>query len=646
MIPLIGFIAKFVSGVCLCWSLILAYTAGFGSFHPAVQGVVIFGQIALVLCFLFRPIWKNYPPHRWTSLLDMLLIVMSIISCTYVLFQYEFWMANPASATTLDIFLGTVLLVVVLEASRRSLGSILSIFALIMIAYALLGHHIPGNYGHPEFTFYRIIERLYTSGEGFSGLVVYIISTMVAIFIILGAVLSSTQMGQVLIDLAKIASGRLRGGAALIAVVSSALFGTISGSGPANVVTIGTFTIPMMKRLKYKPEFAAAVESVASTGGQIMPPIMGAGAFIMAEMLGKSYLSICVAAALPAILYFLGAGMGIYFEALRINLPPTPKEEIPKFREVLRWSRLGPIISFVFVLLYLMVRGYTPQYSCFWAFIVFTGLFIFTTGKGGLNNILTRARMIFHGFMESGRILMELAIIALCVQIIISMVSLTGVGIKFSETILSIAGTSVILSLILSSVLIMVLGMGVPTTAAYLIGISVLGAGLTSLGLDPVGIHLFIFYFACISLITPPVCIAVYIAASIAETKWLRAGLIATRLGVAAYIVPFMFVFSPALLLKGSLFEILSVSVSAIIGVILLAAGMMGFLIKHATMLERVILCIAAICLIKPGLTTDALGIGLCCVVVVKQLLEQRRLIGKPLYEVACSSIGEKNPKT
>jgi TRAP transporter 4TM/12TM fusion protein len=555
-------------------------------------------------------------------------------------------MANPASATTLDIFLGTILLVVILEASRRSLGSILSVFALIMIAYALLGHHIPGNYGHPEFTFHRIIERLYTSGEGFSGLVVYIISTMVAIFIILGAVLSSTQMGQVLIDFAKIASGRLRGGAALISVVSSALFGTISGSGPANVATIGAFTIPMMKRLKYKPEFAAAVEAVASTGGQIMPPIMGAGAFIMAEMLGKAYLSICIAAALPAILYFLGAGIGIYFEALRVNLPSTPKEEIPKFREVLHWSRLGPLISFVFVLLYLMVKGYTPQYSCFWAFMIFTGLFIFTTGKRGLNNILTRARMIFHGFMESARTLVDLAIIALCVQIIISIVSLTGVGIKFSETILSIAGTSVIFSLIFSSVLIMVLGMGVPTTAAYLIGVSVVGTGLISLGLDPLGTHLFIFYFACISLITPPVCIAVYIAATIAETKWLKAALIATRLGVAAYIVPFMFVFSPALLLNGSFSEILSVSVSAIIGVIFLAAGMMGFLIKRATVLERVILCIAAICLIKPGLVTDTLGIGLCCAVVVKQLLERRRLISKPLYEVAYSSVEEKNPKT
>jgi TRAP transporter 4TM/12TM fusion protein len=554
-------------------------------------------------------------------------------------------MANPASATTLDIFLGTILLVVILEASRRSLGSILSVFALIMIAYALLGHHIPGNYGHPEFTFHRIIERLYTSGEGFSGLVVYIISTMVAIFIILGAVLSSTQMGQVLIDFAKIVSGRLRGGAALIAVVSSALFGTISGSGPANVATTGTFTIPMMKRLKYKPEFAAAVEAVASTGGQIMPPIMGAGAFIMAEMLGKAYLSICVAAAFPAILYFLGAGMGIYFEALRVNLPSTPKEEIPKFREVLRWSRLGPLISFIFVLLYLMVKGYTPQYSCFWAFVIFTGLFIFTTGKRGVTNILTRARMIFDGFRESARTLMDLAIIALCVQIIISIVSLTGVGIKFSETILFIAGTSVIFSLILSGVLIMVLGMGVPTTAAYLVGVSVVGTGLISLGLDPLGTHLFIFYFACISLITPPVCIAVYIAASIAETKWLKAAFIASRLGVAAYIVPFMFVFSPALLLNGSFYEILFVSVSAIIGVIFLAAGMMGFLIKHATVLERVILCIAAICLIKPGLVTDLWGIGLGCAVVVKQLLERRRLMSKPLYVVGYSSVEEKNPK-
>lgn len=644
MIPHTGFIAKFTSVLCICWSFVLAYTAGFGAFHPSIQGVVIFGQMALVFCFLFRPVRKNYPPNRWTTLLDILLLLISIVSCTYVLFRYEFWMANPASATSLDIFFGTILLIVILEASRRCLGSILSAFAVIMIIYALFGHHIPGDYGHPLFTFHRVIERLYTSGEGFSGLVVYIISTMVAIFIIFGSVMSSTQMGQVLIDIAKIASGSLRGGAALMAVVSSALFGTISGSGPANVVTTGTFTIPMMKRLKYKPEFAAAVESVASTGGQIMPPIMGAGAFIMAEMLGKSYLSICVAAALPAILYFLGAGMGIYFEALRVNLPPTPKEEIPKLSEAVSWSKLGPLFSFVFILLYLMVKGYTPQYSCFWAFIIFMGLFVFTTGEKGLTNILARARMILNGFIESARTLIDLATIALCVQIIISMVSLTGVGIKFSETILSISGASLILSLILSCILIMVLGMGVPTTAAYLIGVSVLGQGLISLGLEPLGTHLFIFYFACISLITPPVCIAVYVAATIAETKWLKAGLIATRLGVAAYIVPFMFVFSPALLLKGSFSEILFASISSIIGVIFLAAGMMGFIINRATVLERIILCVAGICLIKPGLFTDALGTGLGCVVIVKQWLERRRL-SVSVSGIAHSLSDEKNPE-
>jgi len=534
-------------------------------------------------------------------------------------------MANPASANTLDIFLGSILLVLILEASRRSVGTVITTLALMLIAYALLGDGIPGSYGHRGYSFSRIIEMLYSSGQGFSGLVVYIVSTMVAIFIIVGAVLLSTGTGQVLIDVAKIAAGRLHGGAALMAVMSSALFSTISGSGPANVATTGTFTIPMMKRLNYRPEFAAAVESVASTGGQIMPPIMGAGAFIMAEMLGKAYLSICIAAALPAILYFLGVGWGVYFEALRINLPRAPKEDIPKIREVLSWSRLGPLISFVTVLIFFMVKGHTPQFACFWAFVSFAFLYVFTTGNRGYSNIISRARVVLDGLKESSRMLMNIAVIILSVQIIISMVSLTGLGIKFSETILSIAGTSVLLSLILSSVLIMVLGMGVPTTAAYLIGISVLGTGLLSLGLNEVGIHLFIFYFACISLITPPVCIAVYIAASIAETPWLKAGLVATRLAAAAYIVPFMFVFNPVLLMSGNLVQIILSSVSAIIGVIVLASGTMGFFILRTTIPERLLLIIAAVSLIKPGIITDTIGIGLIIVVLIKQVINMKR---------------------
>jgi TRAP transporter 4TM/12TM fusion protein len=626
MIPPTGILGKFVSAILVCWALVLVYTAGFGALHPTVQGIVIFGQIALIMCFASRPIRKDLPPSAWTSALDIMLILLSIVSCSYVLFRYEFWMSNPASATNVDIFFGTILLFLILEAARRSVGSIIAVIALIIIGYALFGDKLPGSYGHRGFTFYQIIERLYTSGQGFCGLVVYIISTMVAIFIIAGGVFASTQMGQILIDIAKIASGRFRGGGGLIAVVSSALFATISGSGPANVATTGTFTIPMMKRLKFEPELAAAVEAVASTGGQILPPIMGAGAFIMAEMLGKSYLSVCAAAALPGILYFLGALMAIYFEALRLDLPPTPSEEIPKPREVLRWTTCGPLIAFVFTLLYFMLKGNTPQYSCFWAFIVFTFVFGFTTGKKGFTNILHRLWMVLNGFTKSGQTLIDIGIIALCVQIIISMVNLTGFGIKFSETIYSMAGTHLGLSLILSAALIMVLGMGVPTTAAYLIGVSVVSSGLLALGLNDVGVHLFIFYYACISLITPPVCIAVYIAASIAETSWLKAANKAARLGAAGYIVPFMFIYNPVLLMKGSFFVILLASVSAAIGVIGLAAGLMGFLITKNTILERVILCGGSICLIKPGLITDSVGICLICIVLGKQLVGRRRV--------------------
>lgn len=627
MIQLSGILHKIVSAILICWSLVLVYTAGFGALHPTVQGIVIFGQVALVLCFVSRPIRKNLPSTAWTSALDIILMLLSIVSCSYVLFRYEFWMSNPASANNVDIFFGTILLFLILEAARRSVGAIIALIALIIIAYALLGDNLPGSYGHRGFTFSQIIERLYTSGQGFSGLVVYIISTMVAIFIIAGGVFASTQMGQVLIDIAKIASGRFRGGGGLIAVVSSALFATISGSGPANVATTGTFTIPMMKRMKFKPELAAAVEAVASTGGQILPPIMGAGAFIMAEMLGKSYLSVCAAAALPGILYFLGALMAIYFEALRLDLPPTPSAEIPKSREVLRWSTCGPLIAFIFTLLYFMIKGNTPQYSCFFAFIVFTFVFVFTTGTKRFDSILHRLLMVFNGFTKSSQTLIDIGIIALCVQIIISMVNLTGFGIKFSETIYSMAGSHLVLSLILSAALIMILGMGVPTTAAYLIGVSVVSSGLLALGLNDLGVHLFIFYYACVSLITPPVCIAVYIAASIAETSWIKAANKAARLGAAGYIVPFMFIFNPVLLMKGSLFGILLASISAAIGVIGLASGLMGFLINKNTVLDRIILCGGSICLIKPGLITDSVGICLICAVLGKQLLTRRKLM-------------------
>jgi TRAP transporter 4TM/12TM fusion protein len=367
-----------------------------------------------------------------------------------------------------------------------------------------------------------------------------------------------------------------------------------------------------MKRLGYRPEFAAAVESTASTGGQIMPPIMGAGAFLMAEMLGIPYTKVIIAAAIPAVLYFFGVGVGIYMEALKLDYPRVPKDMMPNPRELLTWGKLGPLVVSIAMLLVVLFSGYTPQYACFSALITLVILYLFTTGR--IRDITERLRLLIIGVAEGARTLIGVAVLVICVQVIINLVGLTGVAIKVSEFIISASGGSLIVAMILGGATAMALGMGIPTTAAYIIGVTVLGRAMIQLGLEPLNAHMFIFYFAIISAITPPVCSAVYIAAAMTETKWLNTGFVAVRLGLAAYIVPFMFALNPVLLMRGSVGDILLGGITALVGVTALGMGAMGYFIKNASILERVLLIAAAFCLIQPVITTDLIGVGLIAI--------------------------------
>ena len=399
----------------------------------------------------------------------------------------------------------------------------------------------------------------------------------------------------------------------------------ISGSPLANVATTGAFTIPLMKRLGYGSVFAGAVETAASTGGQIMPPIMGAGAFIMAEMLGISYLKVCVAAALPAVLYFFGVGAGIYFQASKLNFAKVPPEEIPSIKDVVTWPKLGPLMAFIVILLYLLVKGRTPQYCCFWGLVALVALFLFTTGEMTLKGFKDRVTRAIGGFAEGGRNLVSLACIILCVQVIIYLINMTGIGIKFSEVVYAIGENSVIASLVLTGLIAMILGMGVPTTAAYVIGVSVLGMGLLKLGFMPLNVHLFIFYWAILSVITPPVCLAAYVAAGISGAHWLPTGITAWRLGIAAFIVPFMFAFNPALLLQGDLLLVIVAAMTSLVGVACLAAGAMGYLLSNLNIVQRIVLILGALCLIQPKYVTDILGLAAAALVVIWQILWSRK---------------------
>lgn len=616
-----GLWKKIFDGLLIVWGFMIFFTIGGRPQHPSIQGYLLFALPAFILCFMAHSARKEEPPRNAPTLPDVILMVASIICCVYPLFRYNEWMVSPAAETTLDLIFSGVFLLIALEAARRSVGRVMSLICLLVLAYTFFGHHIPGMWGSTPMSLGWVLGTLYTTTTGYVGMVTWVISTIVCIYVIAGGILFSCGAGESFIDVSKVIAGRIRGGAGILSVVASGFFGMISGSPVANVATCGNFTIPLMKRTGFGTTFAGAVECAASTGGQIMPPVMGAGAFIMAEMLGIPYVKVCIAAALPAVLYFLGVGMAVYFEARKLNLVRLPKEEMPTVRDILSWRKVGPLAAFITVLLYLLFDGYSPQTSCYWGLIGLVGLFVFTTGKLSLQEIVKRFRLVITGMLGGGRNLINLGCVILCVQIIVSLISLTGIGIKFSELIYSLGASQVLLSLVLAGMISTALGLGLPTTAAYLIGISVLGIGLTKLGLTPLNAHLFVFYYSILSEVTPPVSLSAVVAAGIAEGHFLPIGWMAWRLALPAFVVPFMFAFNPVLLLQGEVLNIIISTTTAFLGIILLSGGLSGYFLKHANIPERVILLASALCLIHPSYVFDYIGLGGTALVIGSQFL-------------------------
>ncbi|MGY8799799.1 MAG: TRAP transporter permease [Longimicrobiales bacterium] len=537
------------------------------------------------------------------SWLNWVLAGITVLVCGYLASQNQQLVSRSANPTQLDLIAGGVLILLVLELARRATGWGLVTVCLLALGYAFAGPYLPGFLAHRGYGVVRLVEQLFLSTEGIWGVPLGVSADFVYLFVLFGAVLDVAGGGALLIALANRVAGRTRGGPAKTAAVASALMGSLSGSAVANVVTTGSFTIPLMKRAGFRPFFAGAIEAAASTGGQLMPPVMGAGAFILATWTNIPYLEVAAAAVIPAILYYAALIAAIHFRAGRMGIEPAGTGDVEKVSD--RLHLLLPLAAIVI----LLGMGRSPMRAAFWGV---TSAFVMAYLRPATRPSLPEIRTVME---RAGRGAVQVAAACAAAGIVVGVASLTGIGLRMSELIIQVSGGNLLSALMLTALGSIVLGMGLPTTAAYVV-LAALGApALVQLGVPLLAAHLFIFYFGCISNVTPPVSLAAFAAAGISGAPPLKTAMTAAVLAGAGFVVPFMFVYGPPLLLVGTIPEITLAFVSAIVGVTALAAAGMGFARRPIAWWERVILFVAALALVLPGLATD--GAGLVGVVVV-----------------------------
>jgi len=567
---------------------------------PAMMQRAAVLMLSFLVIFLLYPMFQRNRSLIW---LNWAWAILGVVVCGYVLVDFENLVNRMGALSTTDRILGGLCIIMVLDATRRAIGWPLPIVTITFLLYAYFGYLIPGSFGHRGYDLHRILNQMYMTTEGIFGVPLGVVVTIVFLFILFGAFLDKGGGGQFFVNLAVSLAGRLRGGPAKIAVVSSGLMGMISGSSIANVATTGTFTIPLMKRIGYRPEFAGAVEAAASTGGQIMPPIMGAAAFIMAEFTQTAYLKIVVMAIIPALLYYLSCYMNVHFEACRTGMKGLPEDEIPRVAAVLRdgWVFILPVIGLIVVL----SMGYSPARAAF----VGMGLMIV------IGMLKASTRLTPKGFWDvlalAGRNAVGIAAACACAGMIVGTTSMTGLGVKMAMLIEYLAGGKMIVALLLTALASLILGMALPTTANYIVQASVAAPALIALGLPKLTAHMFVFYFGVYADITPPVALAAYTAAGIAKGDPMKTGLIASRNVFIGFLIPFLFVYHPALVLQGPVRDILIMTVSTGLSVVALSAVFSNYLHRKCRGWERIALLIGGILLVTPGIVTDLMGLAI-----------------------------------
>lgn len=577
-----------------------------------------------MLAFLLFPATKKLPRNHlpWY---DVVLALVGAACWFYIVVNFQELARRTGAFTFLDIFVACVGILVLAESCRRIVGLPILIIATCFVLYALFGRYMPGFLNHRGYSIKRVAAHLFYNTEGIMGVPIGACSTFIFLFILFGALLEKTGIGQFFIDICNAIAGGASGGPAKVAVLTSALLGTVSGSSVSNTVGSGSFTIPMMKKLGYKSEFAGAVEAAASTGGQLMPPIMGAAAFLMAESLGMPYIKIVKAAIIPALLYFTGIFITVHLEAHKLGLKGLPREQLPKFLPLFlrKGYMLLPLIAIVFFL----CIGRTAVYAAFMGIAVCVAIGVVTSfvdvAQGRKPTF--SANDIVEVMCSAARNIISVAIACAMAGIIIGVVTLTGIGLKFGAGLISISHGIAFITLFLTMISSIILGMGAPTTANYLITSTITAGAIIQLGYESIAAHMFAFYFGIIADVTPPVALAALAGAAIAKGKPMKTALNATKLAIGAFIIPYIFVFSPAMLMINTdLMGILSISMSAIIGMFAISAALEGYVFRKESIVERILFAIAGFSCVIPGYMSDVFGFIIIGSLIAYQIIRNR----------------------
>ena len=599
--------------LAICFVAFHLYTAAFGTMPGIAQKSIHLGFL-LVIFYINAMVDSE---KRWEQIFLGIMALFALGGCAYITILDENLQLRAGIVYASDILFAILLIIAIFEACRRKMGNPLVIITLVFVAYAFLGKYIPGFLNQPGMTLKKFTSLVYLTTDGIFGSPLYASASYVVLFVLLGAIMSVSGIGDYMTNLATSLFGHMRGGPAKVAVVASGFFGSISGSPTANVIGTGTFTIPMMKKNGFEPEFAAAVEATASTGGAIMPPIMGSTAFIMAEMLGIPYTAVAKAALIPAILYFLAVLFGVDIYAAKHGLKGIPRSQLPKVRSMLKQIyMLAPLIFLIFCM------------AVFNMTIVRSGLLTIIVTLV-LVEINPKTRMTKEQWLQipvqTVKSAVSVGIACAMAGIISGVIMGSGLGYRISSILTSVAGTSMLLLLVLTMVVSLIMGMGVPTTAAYLVLASLVAPTMIQLGIPPLAAHMFIFYFGCISSITPPVALAAYAGAGLAGCDPNKTGYKAFRLAFCSFLMPYLFDYNPVLLMEGGVLDILWSLVTALIGAYLLASGFEGFFFRWSLKwFERPLMILGAVMLIVPGMVTDLVGIAIIVVEFVTEFMFKR----------------------
>ncbi|SEN98469.1 TRAP transporter permease [Terribacillus saccharophilus] len=665
---LAGIMGAIVFFLLLAFSLYQLYTATFGNVPTQIHRSIHLG-FGLVLIYLLFPVNRKSKDKR-IAWYDYLLAALGFYVGAYWPVMYDNIIAQGGQMTTMDFITGSIAVLLVLEATRRTVGLPIVIIAILFMAYAYWGRQLPDFIVHPGVDVDTLVSSLFFTTEGMLGTPIGVSSTYIFLFLLFGAFLVKTGVGQYFNDLALLVAGRRIGGPAKVAIFSSALQGTVSGSSVANVVTSGSFTIPMMKRLGYSKNFAGAVEASSSTGGQIMPPVMGAAAFLMVEFIGVSYWTIAKAAIIPAILYFAGIWIMTHFEAKRTGLRGLKKEELPNKKEVLsKLYLLLPILAMVFYLssglsimraalygivtcvLVALIRKevYRHLYPITFgvvlvAYLIYSGV----TGSMSIQNGLIIAAIATvivsyffdRNFLETIEAMVDgarsaLAVIAATAAagIIVAVVTKTGLGLSLANSLVGLANEQLFWTLFFTMIASLILGMGAPTTANYIITSTIAAPAIILLGISDLQAHMFVFYFGIMADITPPVALAAFAAAGMSGGRPIATGVISTKLAIAAFVIPYMFVFAPELLLVGTsnYLQMAWIFVTAFLGMIAIGAGMIGYWFRRLYWPERFVALAAGLALIYPGVWTSIAGIVVFAALIAFQYMYKRSEMNQPV---------------